>query len=200
MTLGCSWNKPISIVPCLSWTTASCVFTQGVLSGAIPWNVLVDQYKHFGEDTISELYKLIHSPERSDLFDAGRQLAKQYPILNEKQSNEDNQLLTSESYLKKLSKLNEDKKLKENDNQTNELAKKAEKDNILNFINTTSFNIYDSLNKTLRNSKKNEKQKAAENAANEKNYALNFMVGMMDECTHLNHFDMPVDPQLCKCR
>jgi hypothetical protein len=30
---GCSWHKPISIVPCLSWTTASCVFTQGVLSG-----------------------------------------------------------------------------------------------------------------------------------------------------------------------
>lgn len=38
---GCSWPKPISIIPCLSWTTASCVFTQGVLSGAIPWNVLM---------------------------------------------------------------------------------------------------------------------------------------------------------------
>ena len=38
---GCSWHKPVSIIPCLSWTTASCVFTQGVLSGnVLPINLI----------------------------------------------------------------------------------------------------------------------------------------------------------------
>ncbi|CAG2179994.1 unnamed protein product, partial [Oppiella nova] len=27
---GTNWHKPIGIVPCLSWTTASCAFTQGL--------------------------------------------------------------------------------------------------------------------------------------------------------------------------
>lgn len=35
---GTNWPKPIGIVPCLSWTTASCVFTQGMV---IPLNGLL---------------------------------------------------------------------------------------------------------------------------------------------------------------
>ena len=58
-----SWHKPIGVVPCLSWTTASCVFTQGVMSGSIPWQVLQSQYLSYGKDDKDELKKLIHSPE-----------------------------------------------------------------------------------------------------------------------------------------
>ena len=203
---GCSWPKPVSIVPCLSWTTASCVFTQGVLSGALPWNVLMDQYRHFGEETISELYKLIHSPERPESFHAGRRFAKQYPVRNQVEDplDADHLFLSNESYIEKLQEFNEERRIKRqldneanligansrqangngngsqaNGSQTNgngngnELKKKAEQDRIRSFINTISFNVYDSLNKTLMKSEKNPK-----NDDSSLTDALNFMIGM----------------------
>ncbi|UYV63316.1 C4orf29 [Cordylochernes scorpioides] len=39
------WHKPLALAPCLSWTTASTVFTQGVMSAAVPWRLLEDQLK-----------------------------------------------------------------------------------------------------------------------------------------------------------
>lgn len=39
-----SWPKPVVLVPCLSWSTASGVFTRGVMSGAIDWSLLESQY------------------------------------------------------------------------------------------------------------------------------------------------------------
>ncbi|CAH8495814.1 unnamed protein product [Schistosoma turkestanicum] len=38
------WPKPISLIPCLSWTSASCVFVEGVLSNAVDWSALTKQY------------------------------------------------------------------------------------------------------------------------------------------------------------
>ena len=38
------WPKPICLVPCLSWTSASVTYTKGVLTGAIPWDILEKQY------------------------------------------------------------------------------------------------------------------------------------------------------------
>ncbi|TKS71973.1 Protein ABHD18 [Collichthys lucidus] len=39
-----NWPKPIPLVPCLSWSTASSVFTTGVLSKAVNWTELEKQY------------------------------------------------------------------------------------------------------------------------------------------------------------
>lgn len=39
-----NWPKPIVLVPCLSWSTASPVFTQGVMSASINWDLLEKQY------------------------------------------------------------------------------------------------------------------------------------------------------------
>lgn len=39
-----NWPEPIVLVPCLSWSTASIVFTRGVMSGAINWDLLETQY------------------------------------------------------------------------------------------------------------------------------------------------------------
>nr|XP_039269195.1 protein ABHD18-like [Styela clava] len=36
--------KPVAVVPCMSWTSSSVVWTEGVLSNAIPWRVLESQY------------------------------------------------------------------------------------------------------------------------------------------------------------
>ncbi|KAG8183714.1 hypothetical protein JTE90_002781 [Oedothorax gibbosus] len=75
---GCSWHKPIPIIPCLSWTTASHVFTQGVMSAGIPWPLLQNQYlsDHVFQD---EIWKMIHSPEESDAFMAGIHFSRNYP-------------------------------------------------------------------------------------------------------------------------
>nr|XP_057919781.1 protein ABHD18 [Doryrhamphus excisus] len=39
-----NWPKPIPLIPCLSWSTASSVFTTGVLSKAVNWMELEKQY------------------------------------------------------------------------------------------------------------------------------------------------------------
>lgn len=39
-----NWPKPICLIPCLSWSTASPVFTQGVMSASINWDLLKTQY------------------------------------------------------------------------------------------------------------------------------------------------------------
>ena len=56
------WPKPIALIPILSWSTASGVFTQGVLSGAIDWNVLKSHY-FSNESFRNELLNMIYSPE-----------------------------------------------------------------------------------------------------------------------------------------
>lgn len=39
-----NYPKPLVLVPCLSWSTASSVFTEGVMSYAINWDLLETQY------------------------------------------------------------------------------------------------------------------------------------------------------------
>lgn len=44
VSLACTNSPwPVSVVPCLSWTTAAPVFVKGALSRAIPWNVLNEE-------------------------------------------------------------------------------------------------------------------------------------------------------------
>ncbi|TPP59957.1 Abhydrolase domain-containing protein-2 [Fasciola gigantica] len=38
------WPKPISLIPCLSWTTASVVFVDGIMAAAVDWQTLTKQY------------------------------------------------------------------------------------------------------------------------------------------------------------
>lgn len=127
---GANWYKPLGIIPCLSWTTASCVFTQGVMSGAIPWELLQSQY--FSDHVFrEEIEQLIHSPEQNAAFKAGQQFARHLSH------------------------------------------------------NVTS---YQDLSLALQSG---PDVRSAE--------VLNFMRGIMDECTHLENFARPVDPSLAVC-
>lgn len=60
-----NWPEPITLVPCLSWTSSSVVWTEGVLSKSIPWKTLEMQlikdfkeleeiYNDFSEQTINK--------------------------------------------------------------------------------------------------------------------------------------------------
>jgi hypothetical protein len=59
-----NWPKPLVLVPCLSWSTASSVFTEGVMSESIDWDMLQDQL--FSNpiycDTLSKSCKIVDSP------------------------------------------------------------------------------------------------------------------------------------------
>ncbi|XP_071452796.1 protein ABHD18 [Hetaerina americana] len=71
-----NWPKPLVLVPCLSWSTASGVFTQGVLSGAINWDMLMDQYFSNGKYR-EEIKKMLYFPE--EVFKAGQHFAQNFP-------------------------------------------------------------------------------------------------------------------------
>lgn len=74
-----NWDKPLSLIPCLSWSTASGVFTHGILSEAIPWRVLQTQY-HEEREYATEIKKLIQSPEDVvKAYSLGKKFAQGYP-------------------------------------------------------------------------------------------------------------------------
>lgn len=72
-----NWPHPLVLVPCLSWSTASGVFTEGVLSGAIPWDLLEDQYtrEHTYRDEIEKMMTRIDE----EAYKAGEHFARTYP-------------------------------------------------------------------------------------------------------------------------
>ncbi|XP_076823045.1 protein ABHD18-like [Clavelina lepadiformis] len=56
---GTNWPEPIAIVPCMSWTSSSVVWTEGVLSKAIPWRTLEMQYARNPEYE-KEILNMLH--------------------------------------------------------------------------------------------------------------------------------------------
>eukprot|EP00092_Neocalanus_flemingeri_P105639 GFUD01135433.1.p1 GENE.GFUD01135433.1~~GFUD01135433.1.p1 ORF type:complete len:423 (+),score=146.17 GFUD01135433.1:51-1271(+) len=73
-----AWPGPIGLVPCLSWTSGSVTFCQGVMSKAINWKLLEEQFTKTREYK-TDVWDLVDSPE----FDA----EKRY--LNRHSSRED---------------------------------------------------------------------------------------------------------------
>ncbi|XP_057661892.1 protein ABHD18 isoform X1 [Diorhabda carinulata] len=64
-----NWPKPLVLVPCLSWSTASSVFTEGVMSESIDWEMLQIQYEtnKLYCDTLSKRCKIVDNPFACDL-------------------------------------------------------------------------------------------------------------------------------------
>ncbi|XP_063368485.1 protein ABHD18 isoform X2 [Cydia amplana] len=70
-----NWPKPLVLVPCLSWSTASAVFLQGVMSQSINWDLLEDQYLSDGEyrEKLSKMVTIV-----DEAFLAGKKFAQTY--------------------------------------------------------------------------------------------------------------------------
>lgn len=66
-----NWPKPIALVPCLSWSTASPVFTEGVMSASINWNLLESQYfsNEIYQNDLAKMVKVIDQEVSPNLFD-----------------------------------------------------------------------------------------------------------------------------------
>ncbi|XP_038604358.1 protein ABHD18 [Tachyglossus aculeatus] len=72
-----NWPKPLPLVPCLSWSTASGVFTTGVLSKSINWRELEKQYytQAVYEDEIVQMLEYCGT----DSFKMGREVVMEFP-------------------------------------------------------------------------------------------------------------------------
>lgn len=70
-----NWPKPLVLVPCLSWSTASAVFTEGVMSHSINWDVLETQYFSDGNyrERLSKMVTVV-----DDAFVAGKQFIQNF--------------------------------------------------------------------------------------------------------------------------
>lgn len=64
-----NYTKPLVVVPCLSWTTASSVFTEGVMSEAIDWDLLQYQYltNPCYHKFLSRICKIVDDPFKCQL-------------------------------------------------------------------------------------------------------------------------------------
>lgn len=198
------WPKPLVLVPCLSWTTASCVFTQGVMSGAIPWHILENQY--FSDGVYhDELRKMLSSLVDDDAFEAGKHFAKTYP-----------------DSLERLKDINTG----ETDDATGRDKVAAPKDVVTPITSSATIPAMDTLNfsnlsssaevvqrstNPLPKSQVKPRMAAVTSKLGLKNAilrsrskgnpshqqeALQFMRGIMDEFTHLANFSSPLDPNL----
>jgi hypothetical protein len=71
-----NWPKPLVLVPCLSWSTAASVFTQGVMSQSINWDRLENEFLTDGNlcDRLAKMVQVVDE----DSFLAGKQFIKKF--------------------------------------------------------------------------------------------------------------------------
>lgn len=207
-----NWHKPLSLIPCLSWSTASSVFTQGVLSGAIPWKMLQEEYHRYDEYG-TEVSKMLHSPEKSgktktEAFLLGQQFRHYVNTIQDSPSPNSNldhdkdidvfpsltgstsgqglgALRKTPSNVPSYSTLAHGASAK---TKHSEYKKSKEFKQAQNQVNTSRWLSWRKV-ESLINSFQGKETALPEEA-------LDFMRGVMDECTHLGNFSVPVDPSL----
>lgn len=162
-----NWPKPIPLIPCLSWTTASNVFTTGVLSRAVNWRELEKQY------AIHTVYEeeIIHMLEYcgTDSFRMGQDFVRNAPGSFD---NLPHMSLSTDILL--------DGSGKDRARLEQLLASS------FNIDNHTHLEASSSRNMTCSTGQRRSLQRES----------LCFMKGVMDECTHIANFPVPVDPSL----
>ncbi|MBN3280291.1 ABD18 protein, partial [Polyodon spathula] len=189
-----NWPKPIPLIPCLSWSTASSVFTTGVLSKSINWRELEKQY---ATHTVYE-EEIIRMLEYcgTDSFKMGQDFVKSSPTSFGNLQNLDissdildfggtgtGQMLGTDSahqlhtHKTTISALGQ-----------GQVIKVRGVDETLSAVSSSSAHL-DMLNTSAFSKERNRRPPHQQES-------LNFMKGVMDECTHIANFSVPVDPSL----
>ncbi|ESP00013.1 hypothetical protein LOTGIDRAFT_213219 [Lottia gigantea] len=193
-----NWNKPISLIPCLSWSTGSCAFTHGVLSGAVNWNVLQSQY--YEDSDYQEIQNRIITPDlNKGAYPLGKQFVKDYP--------------DSLKVVESLSQESKGLEHSEKDSFAKEVNMNLSADampisaDAVPVVNSYGSRLK-SIPQTLKYAASKSKLSVPKMAADAtKKLKLNgkkgfspesmaFLQGVMDECTHLANYSVPVDPRL----
>ncbi|XP_033326858.2 protein ABHD18 isoform X2 [Megalopta genalis] len=194
-----NWPKPIPLVPCLSWSTASPVFTQGVMSASINWTLLENQF-YSNELYQNDLAKMVRVVGEEDAFLAGQHFAQHYSAsmervielegTSENANQNSDTSKNNQTVIENKLKNGCDTKIEDN-NLKKQAAegKTATKIFPLNLI-SDRFKFKDS------NALKVSRHPLFSDYKWREREALQFMCGIMDECTHLKNFEVPVDTEL----
>ncbi|XP_015600599.1 protein ABHD18 isoform X2 [Cephus cinctus] len=214
-----NWPKPIPLVPCLSWSTASPVFTQGVMSASINWELLESQY-FSNKEYQNDLAKMVKIIDQDDAFLAGQHFAKHYPesMFRVNQLKREVKVLDGDAKGDSNSQNNNaDRTTNNNQSNSNENNKDNNTMDSNSIKNATNLRIAEEtaaaklfpLNLISNKFKVGEsnvlkgvcllpvsKHPLFSGNKWREREALQFMRGMMDECTHLSNFEVPVDTEL----
>ncbi|XP_064306553.1 protein ABHD18 isoform X4 [Phalacrocorax carbo] len=189
-----NWPKPLPLIPCLSWSTASAVFTTGVLSKAVNWRELEKQY--FTHTVYEE--EIIQMLEYcgTDSFKMGQDFVKNFPDSVDSLEDVD---VTSRMF--DLGSPNQTvSKEAVHSFTTNRSTLSASSERLfiqdapkMQYINQT-FSTSSNSNKNVTNPQGHRINKRKSDTLQRE--SLRFMKGVMDECTHVANFSVPVDPSL----
>ncbi|KAM9740468.1 protein ABHD18 isoform 1-T2 [Menidia menidia] len=175
-----NWPKPIPLIPCLSWSTASSVFTTGVLSRAVNWSELEKQYA-VNSVYENEIIKLLEY--------CGADSFKMEHLRNE-------------GTLGHLFGLPEDVRMslhqhveaKEKSEMSGGLqrVRAGDRDHFVSSANRSGPSS-DPLT-SAQHGKRSVSAKCCRPSLHLE--SISFMKGVMDECTHMANFSVPVDTGL----
>ncbi|XP_037686556.1 protein ABHD18 isoform X1 [Choloepus didactylus] len=190
-----NWPKPMPLIPCLSWSTASGVFTTGVLSKSINWRELEKQY--YTQTVYEE--EIIHMLEYcgTDSFKMGQEFVKHFTSSSGKLIN-----LTLASRTLKLDMMDQvvsQKPAKCHNSSKTSVSATSEGLLLQDTSKMECFNQTLSTNKSSYRSCSSQSYHLLSKEQRRKNLqkeSLIFMKGVMDECTHVANFSVPVDPSL----
>ncbi|XP_040904429.1 protein ABHD18 [Toxotes jaculatrix] len=181
-----NWPKPIPLIPCLSWSTASSVFTTGVLSKAVNWAELEKQY------AINSVYEeeIINLLEYcgADSFKMGPELVKNVDSVEH---------LLGLSGGERGGKSEAGRGLLIGGCLESGGARDRV-DHLLSSVNSGGTSL-DSLSRNMNanttlHGKKSDSAKCFRPSLHRE--SISFMKGVMDECTHMANFSVPVDTSL----
>ncbi|XP_072351769.1 protein ABHD18 isoform X1 [Scyliorhinus torazame] len=189
-----NWPKPIPLVPCLSWSTASGVFTTGVLSKAVNWRELEKQY---AAETVyeEEIIRLLEYCG-TDSFKMGQDFVKNSPSSLENLQHHG--LTTDMINLHAKRKTMRTATVSQFSPDTAALNASTQGILLQGTSNTGCLNHQMSSTNTSKYSStvSHEPLKRKNSQASLARESILFMKGVMDECTHIGNFSVPVDPGL----
>lgn len=165
-----NWPKPLVVVPCLSWSTASSVFTKGVMAAAIDWSMLETQYLE--DDQYRRDIRNMLCMGHDEAFRAGQEFAKNFPQ-SMNQLDIDFTQTTPQQDL----------------NNAVERARAVMGGAPVNVL----ADFHESKARLLSTGSRQETKTEGRRCQEE---VFQFMRGIMDECTHLSNFSVPFDTEL----
>uniref|UniRef100_A0AAY4BV81 Abhydrolase domain containing 18 n=1 Tax=Denticeps clupeoides TaxID=299321 RepID=A0AAY4BV81_9TELE len=188
-----NWPKPIPLIPCLSWSTASSVFTTGVLSKAVNWSELEKQYATHTVYEEEIIRMLEYCGVCTDSFRMGQDFVKNSPSSLDSLSD-----LDLPAGILNLSRPKKERVALR--------PQPSGRPNAGELLVGRDRDALDHMLSAVSSSRPHMDMLHAENLMRRggggaqrhslQRESLCFMKGVMDECTHIANFSVPVDPSL----
>lgn len=218
-----NWPKPLVLVPCLSWSTASAVFTQGIMSQSINWDRLETEYfangnyrerlakmvtvvddafmagQHFIQNFNKSMHELKQDMKTMNQVTNSFDVAAAAVIENEKQSkcsadilNRHESVPVTTDLAPLPAKSNKIPTTVEIVGDTIRVAGGA----LSSALNAGTMQLMNFIMPQSGAGRQTPQPIDTTKVKWWEREALQFMRGMMDECTHLKNFSVPCDTSL----